>query len=92
MRTRSWSINAGYGLLGSFEEMSEKQAYEEFETNVFETVKLTRAILPAMRNRRSGWIVNVSSTSGIKAMEGDSVYSAAKFALEGWTEGLRIEF
>lgn len=83
--------NAGYGLLGYFEEMSEQQVRMQMETNVFGTMKLTRAVLPVMRRQHSGWIINVSSTSGIKAVEGGSVYSASKFAIEGWTEGLRIE-
>lgn len=83
--------NAGYGLLGYFEEMSETQVRKQMETNVFGAMKLTRAVLPAMRRQKSGWIVNVSSTSGVKVVEGGSVYSASKFAIEGWTEGLNIE-
>lgn len=83
--------NAGYGQLGYFEETSEKQIREQMETNVFGTMKLTRAILPIMRKQRSGSIVTVSSVVGITAIEGGSVYSASKFALEGWMEGLNIE-
>lgn len=83
--------NAGYGLLGYFEEMSEKFIREQMETNLFGAMKLARAVLPAMRKQGSGWIINFSSTSGIKAVEGGSVYSASKFAIEGWTEGLKIE-
>lgn len=83
--------NAGYGLLGYFEEMSDQQIRTQMETNVFGTMGLTRAVLPSMRSHRSDWIINVSSTSGIKSVEGGSIYSASKFALEGWTEGLAIE-
>lgn len=83
--------NAGYGLLGYFEESSEQQIRKQFETNVFGTMRLTKAILPVMRKQHSGTIVSVSSTSGIKAVEGDSVYAASKFAIEGWMEGLRLE-
>lgn len=83
--------NAGYGLLGYFEEMSEAQVRQQMETNVFGTMKLTREVLPSMRRRKSGWIVNLSSTSGIRAVGGGSVYSASKFAIEGWTEGLAME-
>jgi NAD(P)-dependent dehydrogenase (short-subunit alcohol dehydrogenase family) len=80
--------NAGYGLLGYFEEMSEKSIREQIETNVFGTMKITRAILPVMRQQQSGFVVTVSSTSGIKSVAGGSVYSASKFALEGWSEGM----
>lgn len=83
--------NAGYGLLGYFEEMSEKSIREQIETNVFGTMKITRAILPVMRRQQSGFVVTVSSTSGIKSVAGGSVYSASKFALEGWSEGMNID-
>lgn len=83
--------NAGYGLLGHFEEISEKLIRQQIETNVFGTMKLTRAVLPLMRKQGAGWIIVVSSTSGIRAVGGGSVYSASKFALEGWTEGLSMD-
>jgi NADP-dependent 3-hydroxy acid dehydrogenase YdfG len=83
--------NAGYGVLGHFEEMSEKLIRQQIETNVFGTMKITRAVLPIMRKQESGWVMVFSSTSGVKAVEGGSVYSASKFALEGWAEGLNIE-
>jgi NAD(P)-dependent dehydrogenase (short-subunit alcohol dehydrogenase family) len=83
--------NAGYGQLGYFEETSEELIRQQMETNVFGTMNLTRAILPIMRKQRSGSIVTVSSVVGITAVEGGSVYSASKFALEGWMEGLNIE-
>ena len=83
--------NAGYGLLGYFEECSEKLIRQQMETNLFGTMKLTRAVLPTMRRQRQGLLVTVSSTSGIKAVEGDSVYCASKFALEGWMEGMGID-
>lgn len=83
--------NAGYGLLGYFEEFSEKLIRQQMETNVFGTMKLTRAVLPGMRRQKQGLIVTVSSTSGIKAVEGDSVYCASKFAIEGWMEGMSID-
>lgn len=83
--------NAGYGLLGYFEELSEKLVRQQMETNVFGTMKLTRAVLPVMRRQRDGLIVTVSSTSGIKAVEGDSVYCASKFAIEGWMEGMNLD-
>lgn len=83
--------NAGYGLLGYFEEMSEESIRKQIETNVFGTMKITRAILPIMREQASGFVVTVSSTSGIKSVNGGAVYSASKFALEGWSEGMNID-
>lgn len=83
--------NAGYGLLGYFEEFSDQQVRSQIETNVFGTMSLTREVLPYMREKRSGYVVTISSTSGIKAVEGDSIYAASKFALEGWMEGINFE-
>jgi len=83
--------NAGYALLGPFEEMSEKQIRQQMETNVFGTMKVTRTVLPLMRKQGSGLVIVFSSTSGIRSVGGSSIYSASKFALEGWTEGLSIE-
>ncbi len=83
--------NAGYALLGFFEEMSETLIRQQMETNVFGTMKVTRAVLPIMRKQGSGMIVVFSSTSGIRAVGGSSIYSASKFALEGWTEGLNAD-
>ncbi len=83
--------NAGYGLLGYFEEMSEELIRRQIETNVFGTMKITRAILPIMRAQGSGFVVTVSSTSGIKSVSGGSVYSASKFALEALTDAYRNE-
>lgn len=83
--------NAGYGLLGYFEEMSAASIRQQIETNVFGTMNITRAVLPVMRAQGAGFVVVVSSTSGIKSVPGGSVYSASKFALEGWAEGMNID-
>ncbi|MGA2107613.1 MAG: SDR family oxidoreductase [Syntrophorhabdales bacterium] len=83
--------NAGYALLGFFEEMSEKLIRQQIETNVFGTMKVTRAVLPLMRTQGSGLVIVFSSTSGIRAVGGSSMYSASKFALEGWTEGMSAD-
>ena len=83
--------NAGYALLGFFEEMSEKLIRQQIETNVFGTMKVTRAVLPFMRKQGSGLVIVFSSASGIRAVGGSSIYSASKFALEGWTEGLNAD-
>jgi NAD(P)-dependent dehydrogenase (short-subunit alcohol dehydrogenase family) len=83
--------NAGYALLGFFEEISERLIRQQMETNVFGTMKVTRAVLPLMRTQGSGLVIVFSSTSGIRAVGGSSIYSASKFALEGWTEGMSAD-
>ena len=83
--------NAGYALLGFFEEMSEKLIRQQMETNVFGTMKVTRAVLPLMRTQGSGLVIVFSSASGIRSVGGSSIYSASKFALEGWTEGMSAD-
>lgn len=83
--------NAGYGLLGIFEEMSEESIRKQLDTNVIGTMEVTRAVLPTMRKQGSGLVVSISSTSGIKSVPGGSVYSASKFAIEGWMEGMKYD-
>ena len=83
--------NAGFAVLGYFEETSDTLIRGQFETNFFGTLNLTREILPVMRRQRSGFIVTTTSTSDIKAVEGDGIYAATKFALEGWMEALNFE-
>jgi NAD(P)-dependent dehydrogenase (short-subunit alcohol dehydrogenase family) len=80
--------NAGYGQLGWFENNSEAQIRNQFEVNVFGTMHLTREVLPLMRAQRSGHIFTISSVAGFYAVAGSSTYSASKFAIEGWMEGL----
>ncbi len=80
--------NAGYGQLGWFETTSDKQIRNQFETNVFGAMHVTRAVLPLMREQHSGFIFTISSVSGIFGVAGSSTYSASKFAVEGWMEGL----
>ena len=83
--------NAGYGQLGWFENTSDVQIRAQFETNVFGAMDVTRAVLPLMREKRSGHVFTVSSVAGIYAVAGSSTYSASKFAVEGWMEGLTEE-
>jgi len=83
--------NAGYGQLGWFENTSDEEIRKQFETNVFGTMNVTRAVLPQMRAKRSGHIITISSIAGLISTSGYSVYSASKFALEGWMEGLAVE-
>ncbi|NJK31408.1 MAG: SDR family NAD(P)-dependent oxidoreductase [Deltaproteobacteria bacterium] len=79
--------NAGMMVMGFAEDIDEATLREQFETNFFGLVRLTRMLLPAMRERRWGRVINVSSVAGRRAIPGHSVYAASKFALEGWSEG-----
>ncbi|MBP2477289.1 NAD(P)-dependent dehydrogenase (short-subunit alcohol dehydrogenase family) [Crossiella equi] len=83
--------NAGRGWYGSVEGASEDLVRRSFELNFFGTVEVIRAVLPGMRRRGSGWIVNMSSVAGLIGVPGFGYYSAAKFALEGLSESLRAE-
>ncbi len=83
--------NAGYGQLGVFEQQSVAAIERQFATNFSGTIEVTRAVLPIMRAQRSGHIFTVSSVGGLVGAEGGSIYSATKFALEGWSEGISFE-
>lgn len=83
--------NAGQAQLGYFEMVSERAARRQFDVNVFGPMAVTRAVLPGMRAARSGLIVTISSASGLVSNAGGTLYSASKFAVEGWIEGLAEE-
>jgi short-subunit dehydrogenase len=83
--------NAGYGYYAPVEEGDEAAVRTMFETNFFGLVALTQAILPSMRVRRSGFIVNVSSVGGLVAHPGSGYYAATKFAVEAVSEALSKE-
>ena len=83
--------NAGYGLVGAIEESSAAEVRAQFEVNVYGPIAMIRAVLPFMRARRRGHIVNVTSVSGYNAWCGIGVYSASKFALEAIGECLAQE-
>jgi short-subunit dehydrogenase len=83
--------NAGYALIGAVEETSEKDARAQLETNFFGTLWLTQAVLPIMREQKSGHIIQVSSILGLAALPTMGLYSASKFAVEGFTEALASE-
>jgi len=84
--------NAGYGEVGPLETMELDVARSMFEVNVFGLMGLTQLLIPAMRERRSGRIVNVSSIAGRFVTPGAGWYGASKFALEGVSDALRMEF
>ena len=83
--------NAGYGLFGPFETASREAISREFQTNVEGVFNVTRALLPHMRERASGVIVNVASLTGLVAMPLYSVYAASKYAVVGFSESLSHE-
>ncbi len=83
--------NAGRTHVGAFEETTEQELRELFDVHVFGPAALTRAVLPHMRERRSGAIVQMSSMGGQLSFAGFSLYSGTKFALEGMSEGLADE-
>jgi NAD(P)-dependent dehydrogenase (short-subunit alcohol dehydrogenase family) len=83
--------NAGYGVSGAIEELSEEQARRQLEVNLFGALWVTQAALPILREQRSGWIVQVSSIGGLAAFPLTGIYHASKWALEGFSETLRQE-
>lgn len=83
--------NAGYGLPGAVEELPLPEVRRQFETNLFGPLRLTQLVLPTMRRRREGTIVNVSSVGGRLTTPGNGAYHASKHALEALSEALRFE-
>ncbi|HET6708442.1 SDR family oxidoreductase [Amycolatopsis sp.] len=83
--------NAGYGLFGTTEEVTEEQARAQFETNVFGALWVTQAVLPYLREQGSGHILQVSSIGGLRGFPLLGIYNASKWALEGMSEALAAE-
>ncbi|KPJ77309.1 MAG: hypothetical protein AMJ54_08360 [Deltaproteobacteria bacterium SG8_13] len=83
--------NAGYATRGVLEDVSLEKIKRLFEVNLFALIQVTQACIPAMRKKRNGIIVNVSSMVGRFSFPGSSVYAASKYAVEGISDGLRIE-
>jgi NADP-dependent 3-hydroxy acid dehydrogenase YdfG len=83
--------NAGFGHFGFVEEISETEAREQIETNVFGSLWMIQAVLPSMRNQKSGHIMQVSSIGGVMAFPSLSIYHASKWAMEGICESLSQE-
>lgn len=83
--------NAGFGVIGAVEEMTPEEYRPMLEANFFGTIAFTRALLPGLRRRRQGHIVNISSVAGLSSRPGYGFYAASKFALEGASEALAGE-
>lgn len=81
--------NAGYGLAGALETFTIQQAQALFDVNVWGVVRMLQAVLPSMRAQRSGYIINLSSTSGIRGIPCFEAYTGSKYALEGITDSMR---
>lgn len=83
--------NAGIGIAGSIEDTALAEAKAQFETNFWGAVNMTQATLPIMRAQNSGLIINISSIAGHMGLAFHGFYAASKFAMEGYTEALRLE-
>jgi NAD(P)-dependent dehydrogenase (short-subunit alcohol dehydrogenase family) len=83
--------NAGYGTLGALEAATEEQVKQQFDVNFFGLIEVTKAVLPGMRQQKSGTIINVSSVGGRITFPFCSLYHATKFAVEGLTESMQYE-
>jgi short-subunit dehydrogenase len=83
--------NAGLGYAGALEDTSVDEARRQFETNLFGVHRVCRAVLPHMRERRAGRIVNMSSLGGLVTVPFQGMYCASKYALEAYTQALRME-
>ena len=83
--------NAGYGYQSSVEEAVDDEIRALFETNVFGLFAMTRAVLPGMRARRCGHVINITSVAGLVGLPGSGYYAASKHAVEGWSDALAAE-
>jgi NAD(P)-dependent dehydrogenase (short-subunit alcohol dehydrogenase family) len=83
--------NAGYALTGAFEDLAIEEIKAQYETNLFGLIRTTQAVLPIMREQKSGTIVNISSGAGRFGYAGGSAYVSTKFAVEGLSESMAYE-
>ncbi|HHV95415.1 MAG TPA: SDR family oxidoreductase [Clostridiaceae bacterium] len=83
--------NAGFGIAGAIEDTTFDEAFSQFDTNFFGVLRVLRNVVPVMRRRGEGLIINISSVAGLISIPFQSMYSASKFALEAMSEALRIE-
>jgi len=83
--------NAGYALAGAFEDLSQEEIRMQMETNFFGVQNVTRRVIPLMRHRKKGKIINISSVAGLFSSPGLSAYNCSKWAVEAFSESLRYE-
>lgn len=83
--------NAGYGMMGAIEEVTDTEVRKQYETNVFGALDVMRAVLPHMRRQRSGHILNLSSVGGMVSFPGAGIYCSTKFAIEALSEAMAKE-
>ncbi|MEP0914369.1 oxidoreductase [Leptolyngbya sp. GB1-A1] len=83
--------NAGYGMVTAIEEATDAEVRNQYDTNVFGLLNVTRAVLPHLRQQKSGHIINISSLFGYDAIPGWGLYGSTKFAVEGLSKGLAVE-
>jgi len=83
--------NAGFGMVTAIEEATDAEVRKQYDTNVFGLLNVTRAVLPYLRQQKSGHIINISSLFGYDAIPGWGLYGSTKFAVEGLSKGLAVE-
>ncbi len=83
--------NAGYGLVSTVEDVTEKEMFNQFNVNVFAVMRMCKAVIPVMREQKSGLIINISSFLGKIGLPLFTFYNASKYAVEGITDSLRYE-
>src|SRR5882757_3614650 len=83
--------NAGYGIVGGIEEISDTEVKAQYDTNVFGVLNVVRAVLPFLRNQHSGHVINLSSLFAFETVPGWALYGSTKFAVEGISQGLLKE-
>jgi short-subunit dehydrogenase len=84
--------NAGLGYFGPFSEIADKDIEEMFQTNVFGTIQMTKAILPYLEMNEAGLVLNIVSTAGLRGKKNEAVYCSSKFAVRGFTESMQKEY
>ena len=84
--------NAGFGGRSLFEQATEAKIYDMYETNVFGLMRVTRAVLPILRQQKGGIVINVTSMAGLMGLALLSIYASTKFAVEGLSEAMAIEY
>lgn len=83
--------NAGYGLMGSLEALSDEQVLREINTNLLGTIRVTQAFIPYFREKKQGLFINTTSMGGLFGFPLHAIYHATKFGLEGWAESMSFE-